>query len=148
MDKKLNNLIFVLNCGSSSIKFAILNPNNKKKYLSGLVECLFLSETYIKWQCLGVKYKKKIGSNVSHEDALNFIIDKVLKKQEDILKNLIGIGHRVVHGGAKIKKSTLINNDVIKCIQDAVSFAPLHNPANLIGIKIIIEKYPSLSRKM
>ncbi|WAI11938.1 MAG: acetate kinase [Buchnera aphidicola (Macrosiphum albifrons)] len=147
MDKKLNNLIFVLNCGSSSIKFAILNPDNEKKYLSGLVECLFLSETYITWQCLGITYKKKIGSAINHETALNFIIEQVLSEQKDIFKNLIGVGHRVVHGGTKIKKSTLIDNNIIKCIQDAVSFAPLHNPANLIGIKVIIEKYPSLSRK-
>ncbi|QIQ41778.1 MAG: acetate kinase [Buchnera aphidicola (Microlophium carnosum)] len=145
--KKLNNLIFVLNCGSSSIKFAILDPKNEKKYLSGLVECLFLSETYITWQCLGVKYKKKIGAHISHEDALNFIIDQVLSHQKNILNNLIGVGHRVVHGGAKIKKSTIINNNIIQCIQDAVSFAPLHNPVNLIGIKTIIKKYPSLSRK-
>ncbi|QCI25396.1 acetate kinase [Buchnera aphidicola (Sitobion avenae)] len=147
MDKKLNNLILVLNCGSSSIKFAILNPNNKKKYLSGLVECLYLSETYITWQCLGLKYKKKIGIKINHQDALNFIIDQVLSQEKDILKNLIGVGHRVVHGGTKIKKSILINDNVIKCIQDAVSFAPLHNPVNLIGIKTIIKKYPVLSKK-
>ncbi|QCI20912.1 acetate kinase [Buchnera aphidicola (Hyperomyzus lactucae)] len=147
MDKKLNNLILVLNCGSSSIKFAILNPDNEKKYLSGLVECLFLSETYIKWECLGIKYKKKIGSHIGHENALNFIIDQVLSEQQDILKNVIGIGHRVVHGGIKIKKSMLIDKNVIKNIQDAVSFAPLHNPVNLIGIKILIENYTSLSKK-
>lgn len=143
----MNNLILVLNCGSSSIKFAILNPNNEKKYLSGLVECLFLSETYITWEFLGVKYKKKIGSNINHENALHFIIDQVLSQEQDILKNLIGIGHRVVHGGIKIKNSILIDNDVIKNIQDAISFAPLHNPVNLIGIKIVIEKYTSLSKK-
>lgn len=147
MEKTLNNLIFVLNCGSSSIKFAILNPNNEKKYLSGLVERLFLSETYITWQCLGLKYKKKIGAKISHKDALNFIIDQVLLEKKDIFKNLIGIGHRVVHGGTKIQNSTLIDDNIIKHIQDAVSFAPLHNPANLIGIKTIIEKYPSLSKK-
>jgi acetate kinase len=140
-------LILVLNCGSSSIKFAILNPDDEKKYLSGLVECLFLSETYIKWECLGVKYKKKIGSYIDHENALKFIIDQVLSEQQHILKNLIGIGHRVVHGGIKIKKSILIDKNVIKNIQDAISFAPLHNPVNLIGIKIVIEKYTSLSKK-
>ncbi|WAI18648.1 MAG: acetate kinase [Buchnera aphidicola (Acyrthosiphon caraganae)] len=147
MDKKLKNLIFVLNCGSSSIKFAILNPNNEKKYLSGVVECLFLSETYITWQFLGIKYKKKIGSNINHQEAVNFIIDQVLPQEKDIFKNLIGIGHRVVHGGTKIKKTTLIDNNIIQYIEDAVSFAPLHNPANLIGIKIMIEKYPSLAKK-
>lgn len=142
----MKNLIFVLNCGSSSIKFAILNPENKKKYLFGLVECLFLPETSIKWECLGKKYKKKIGSKVNHEDALKFIIDQVLLKQKDIFENLIGIGHRVVHGGAEIKESVIINNNIIDCIEKAIPFAPLHNPANLIGIKIVKEKFPRLSK--
>ncbi|QCI15867.1 acetate kinase [Buchnera aphidicola] len=143
----MNNLILVLNCGSSSIKFAILNPKTEKKYLSGVVECLFLPETSITWKCLGIQYKKSIGSKIDHKTALIFIIDEVLFKQKDILKNLIGIGHRVVHGGIKIKKSMLINEDVIKKIKDAISFAPLHNPANLIGIKIFREKYFNLSKK-
>ncbi|CAL4326239.1 acetate kinase [Buchnera aphidicola] len=147
MDEKLKNLIFVLNCGSSSIKFAILNPYNKRKYLSGIVERLFLPETYITWQCSGTKYKKIIGSNITHEYALNFILDQVLLAEKDVFKKLIGIGHRVVHGGTKIKKSILIDDNIIQCIQDAVSFAPLHNPANLIGIKTIIQKYPALSKK-
>lgn len=143
----MKNLILVFNCGSSSVKFSVLNPINEKKYLSGLVECLFLSSTYITWEYLGKKYKKTIGSNINHEFALDFIIEKVLLKQNNLLKNLIGIGHRVVHGGAKIKKSTLIDNNIIKCIEDAIIFAPLHNPANLIGIKKVIEKYPVLSKK-
>ncbi|QCI19753.1 MAG: acetate kinase [Buchnera aphidicola (Brevicoryne brassicae)] len=145
--KKLKNLIFVLNCGSSSVKFAILNPDNEKTYLSGLVERLFLPDTYITWKFLGTKHKKILGSNINHKFALDFVIEQVLLKQKDILKNLIGIGHRVVHGGIKIKESMLINDTVIKYIQDAISFAPLHNPANLIGIKVIIEKYPILSKK-
>lgn len=143
----MKNLIFVLNCGSSSVKFAILNPYNKKKYLSGIVERLFLSKTSITWQYLGKKHKKIIGSNITHQYALNFILDQVFLEQKDILKNLIGIGHRVVHGGTKIKKSMLINNDIIQNIQDAITFAPLHNPANLIGIKTAIKKYPRLSNK-
>jgi len=147
VDNKLNNLILVLNCGSSSIKFAILDPKNEKKYLSGIVECLFLSETYIKWCCLEKKYYKKIGSNMNHEDALNFIIDEVLLKQKNIFNNIIGIGHRVVHGGNEIKKSSLINDYVITCIKKYICFAPLHNPANLIGIQTVIKKYPILSDK-
>jgi len=147
MDKNLKNLIFVLNCGSSSVKFAVLNPKNEYVYLSGLVERLFLSDTYITWKHLGIKHEKKIGSNIDHKIALDFIIERVLLKQKDILKNLVGIGHRVVHGGLKIKESTIINNKVIQYIKDAIPFAPLHNPANLIGIKIIIEKYSVLSKK-
>ncbi|ANZ22406.1 acetate kinase [Buchnera aphidicola (Diuraphis noxia)] len=147
MDKKLKNFIFVLNCGSSSIKFAILNPDSKKTYLSGLVEYLFLPDTCITWKYLDKKYKQIIGSNINHKFALDFIIEKILLKQKDILKNIVGIGHRVVHGGIKIKKSVLIDENVLTHIQDAALFAPLHNPANLIGIKIVMEKYPILSKK-
>ncbi|WP_425619749.1 acetate kinase [Buchnera aphidicola] len=147
MDNQLNNLILVLNCGSSSIKFAILDPINNIKYLYGIVECLFLSNTYIKWTYLDKKYNKIIGSNMNHRDALNFIIDYVLLKQKNICKKLIGIGHRVVHGGSRIKQSILIDDYVINCIQNATCFAPLHNPANLIGIKTIIEKYSILSHR-
>lgn len=143
----MNNLIFVLNCGSSSVKFAILNPNNKKKYLSGLVECLFLSKTYIKWKYLGIEHKKCIGSNLSHKDALNFIFDEFLLEKKDIFNNIIGIGHRVVHGGNKIKSSVLVDDDIIQLIQNAIPFAPLHNPVNLIGIKIAIQKFPAFSKK-
>ncbi|WP_295164679.1 acetate kinase [uncultured Buchnera sp.] len=143
----LNNLIFVLNCGSSSIKFAILNPNNKKKYLSGLVECLFLSETYIKWKYLGIEHKKCIGSNLSHKDALNFIFDEFLLEKKNIFNNIVGIGHRVVHGGNKIKSSVLVDDNIIQLIQNAIPFAPLHNPVNLVGIKIAIEKFPTFSKK-
>ncbi|QCI20327.1 acetate kinase [Buchnera aphidicola (Brachycaudus cardui)] len=143
----MKDLILVLNCGSSSVKFAVLNPYTKKKYLYGIVERLFLSETYITWKHLGMQYKKIIGLNITHEYALNFILDQVLLEHKDVLKNLIGIGHRVVHGGVKIKKTILINDNVIRCIEDAVSFAPLHNPANLIGIKTVIKKYPRLSKK-
>lgn len=143
----MNNLIFVLNCGSSSIKFAILDPNSKKKYLSGVVECLFLSKTYIKWKYLGIQYEKYIGPYISHKDALNFIFDNVLLNIQDIFKYIIGIGHRVVHGGHKIKNSTLINDNIMKLIKDASLFAPLHNPANLIGIKETLKKYPIFSKK-
>lgn len=143
----MNNLILVLNCGSSSLKFSVINPKNKKKYLFGIVERLFLSDTYIKWECYKKKYNKIIGSNISHEDALDFIIDYIFLKKEDIFKRIIGIGHRVVHGGRKIKKSVLIDDKIMNLIEEASIFAPLHNPANLIGIKKIIKKYPLLSKK-
>lgn len=143
----MNNLIFVLNCGSSSIKFSILNPTTKKKYLSGLVECLFLKKTYVKWKHSGIKYKKYIGSYINHQDALNFIFNQVLSKEKNIYNNIVGIGHRVVHGGKKINKSVLINTEIINFIENAIPFAPLHNPANLIGIKMVMEKFPILSNK-
>ncbi|WP_348769523.1 acetate kinase [Buchnera aphidicola] len=143
----MNNLIFVLNCGSSSIKFSILNPKNRKKYLSGVVECLFLKQTFITWKYLGIKHTKNIGAYISHQDALIFIFNEILSKKQDLYKNIVGIGHRVVHGGKKINTSVLINDEIISFIEQAIPFAPLHNPANLIGIKMVIEKFPILSKK-
>ncbi|QCI21491.1 acetate kinase [Buchnera aphidicola (Hyadaphis tataricae)] len=147
MDNNLKNLILVFNCGSSSVKFKILNPDNEKTYLSGLIERLFSSDTHITWTYLERKYKTQIGSNIDYTFALNFIIEKILLKKKNILKNLVGIGHRVVHGGTKIKKSVLIDDKIIKYIKEANCFAPLHNPANLIGITSCIERYPILSKK-
>ncbi|CAL4320225.1 Acetate kinase [Buchnera aphidicola (Cavariella theobaldi)] len=143
----MKNLILVLNCGSSSLKFSVINPKNEKKYLFGTVERLFLSDTYVTWESKKNKYKKNIGSNISHEQALDFVIDHIFLLEEKILKNIVGIGHRVVHGGKKIKNSILINDKIINLIEEASIFAPLHNPANLIGIKKILQKYPILSKK-
>jgi len=143
----LNNLILVLNCGSSSLKFSILNPDSEKKYLFGLVERLFLPDTSVTWQYLEKKYQVCIGSNMSHENALDFVLNHIFLQAEKIFKRIIGIGHRVVHGGHKINKSTLINENIINIINDSVCFAPLHNPSNLIGIKIAMNKYPHLIKK-
>ncbi|NIG99077.1 MAG: acetate kinase [Buchnera aphidicola (Periphyllus acericola)] len=140
-------LILVLNCGSSSLKFSILNPISHKKYFFGVVECLFLKKTRVKINVLKKIYKKILPDFSDHSFALSFILNFIKKKFFNYYKKINGIGHRVVHGGINIKKSSIINKKIIFEIKRSSIFAPLHNPSNLIGIKISKKFFPHLSKK-
>ncbi|HDL5700363.1 TPA: acetate kinase [Mannheimia haemolytica] len=139
------NLILILNCGSSSLKFAILDPKTGDEKLSGLAEAFHLEDARIKWKLNGEKGNADLGAGAAHSEALTFIAEKLLS---DELKAGIGaIGHRIVHGGEKFTSSVVITDDVIKGIEDATQFAPLHNPAHLIGIKEAFRIFPELKDK-
>lgn len=130
----MSQLILVLNCGSSSLKFAIVDAQNGDEYLSGLAECLHLEEARIKWKLDG-KHEAHLGNGASHDEALTFIVNTILASKPELADQLKGIGHRIVHGGEHFTKSALITDEVIKEIEDCSSLAPLHNPAAIIGIK-------------
>ncbi|OOF54448.1 acetate kinase [Rodentibacter genomosp. 2] len=141
----MSKLVLILNCGSSSLKFAILDPATGEEKLSGLAEAFFLPESRIKWKLNGEKGNADLGAGAAHTEALDFIASNIMT---DELKNSIAaIGHRIVHGGEKYTKSVLINDDVIKNIEDAAQFAPLHNPAHLIGIREAFKAFPHLKDK-
>lgn len=141
----LNKLVLVLNCGSSSIKFSILNSHTGKKYLFGLVECLYLKNSYIKWQIDNHMFEQALGDNADHIKAIAIMIKIIMSNS--ISKGINSIGHRIVHGGKKHTKSVLINDHVINSIKDAIPFAPLHNPSHLICIEEIRKKFAHLSDK-
>ncbi|OOF81252.1 acetate kinase [Rodentibacter ratti] len=141
----MSKLVLILNCGSSSLKFAILDPATGEEKLSGLAEAFFLPESRIKWKLNGEKGNADLGAGAAHTEALDFLASNIMT---DELKNSIAaIGHRIVHGGEKYTKSVLINDDVIKNIEDAAQFAPLHNPAHLIGIREAFKTFPHLKDK-
>ncbi|OOF88018.1 acetate kinase [Rodentibacter ratti] len=141
----MSKLVLILNCGSSSLKFAILDPATGEEKLSGLAEAFFLPESRIKWKLNGEKGNADLGAGAAHTEALDFLASNIMT---DELKNSIAaIGHRIVHGGEKYTKSVLINDDVIKNIEDAAQFAPLHNPAHLIGIREAFKAFPHLKEK-
>ncbi|THA11199.1 acetate kinase [Rodentibacter pneumotropicus] len=141
----MSKLVLILNCGSSSLKFAILDPATGEEKLSGLAEAFFLPESRIKWKLNGEKGNADLGAGAAHTEALDFIASNIMT---DELKNSIAaIGHRIVHGGEKYTQSVLINDDVIKNIEDAAQFAPLHNPAHLIGIREAFKAFPHLKDK-
>ncbi|NBH75668.1 acetate kinase [Rodentibacter pneumotropicus] len=141
----MSKLVLILNCGSSSLKFAILDPATGEEKLSGLAEAFFLPESRIKWKLNGEKGNADLGAGAAHTEALDFIASNIMT---DELKNSIAaIGHRIVHGGEKYTRSVLINDDVIKNIEDAAQFAPLHNPAHLIGIREAFKAFPHLKDK-
>lgn len=138
------NLVLILNCGSSSLKFAILNPATGEEILSGLAEAFFLPDARIKWKLNGEKGNADLGAGSAHNQALDFIVNKILPQD---LKSQIGaIGHRVVHGG-RLTKSALVDDAVIQEIDDSIKFAPLHNPAAITGIKEALKVFPELKDK-
>lgn len=132
--------ILVINCGSSSLKFALVNPEQDQFAISGLAERLGTPGAVIGWKVGGEKYSVEIP-NGGHKEALKQIIPKV---QEVCQGKLDGIGHRVVHGGEQFKASTPITKEVIETIERISPLAPLHNPAGLEGIRAALEVYPDL----
>ncbi|MDX5629233.1 MULTISPECIES: acetate kinase [unclassified Brenneria] len=142
-----SKLVLVLNCGSSSLKFAIIDAINGEEYLSGLAECFHLPEARIKWKIDGGKQEAALGAGAAHSEALNFIVNTILSQKPDLSAQLVAIGHRIVHGGEKFTQSAVINDGVLQGIKDAVPFAPLHNPAHLIGIAEALKSFPKLADK-
>ncbi|QEH17841.1 acetate kinase [Histophilus somni] len=135
-------LVLILNCGSSSLKFAILDPVSGAEKLSGLAEAFYLPDARIKWKLNGEKGNADLGAGAAHSEALNFIVSTILT--EDLKNSIAAIGHRVVHGGEKYTKSVVITDEVIQGIKDAAEFTPLHNPAHLIGIEEAFKAFPHL----
>ena len=141
----MSKLVLILNCGSSSLKFAILDPATGEEKLSGLAEAFYLPEARIKWKINGEKGSADLGAGAAHTEALNFIASNIMT---DELKNSItSIGHRIVHGGEKYTQSVVVTDEVVKGIEDAAQFAPLHNPAHLIGIREAFKTFPHLKDK-
>ncbi|CAL4319580.1 acetate kinase [Buchnera aphidicola] len=143
----ISDLVLVLNCGSSSLKFSILDPKKNKKYLFGLVDRLYLSETYVIWNYKNKKNKIIIGDYIKHKKSLKFIIRNIFFKYTALMLRVKFIGHRVVHGGYKIKQSVIITDNIIQEIKKNIIFSPVHNPINLLGIVAAIKYFPSLSKR-
>ncbi|WP_394248213.1 acetate kinase [Vibrio profundi] len=139
----MSKLVLVLNCGSSSLKFAVVDAQNGDEHLTGLAECLHLPEARIKWKLDG-KHEAQLGNGAAHEEALAFMVETILASKPELAENLAAVGHRVVHGGEKFTQSALITEDVLKGIEDCAALAPLHNPAAIIGIKAAQKAFPSL----
>jgi len=140
----MSKLVLVLNCGSSSLKFAIVDAESGAEHLTGLAECLQLPEARIKWKLDGSKHEAQLGNGAAHEEALAFMVETILASKPELAENLAAIGHRIVHGGEQFTHSALICDKVLKGIEDAATFAPLHNPAHIIGINAALHAFPHL----
>ncbi|WP_343190415.1 acetate/propionate family kinase [Buchnera aphidicola (Mollitrichosiphum nigrofasciatum)] len=135
-----NTLILVFNCGSSSLKFSILNVYSKKKFLYGVVDFIRKEFISVVWTIGDLQFKSLLNFNGSYKIVINFILEEIIFKERYLLSKLIGIGHRVVHGAQYVNKSVIINKKVLNYIKKACIFSPLHNPINLLCIKIILNK--------
>ncbi|WP_041068630.1 acetate kinase [Candidatus Ishikawella capsulata] len=141
-----DKLVLVLNSGSSSLKFAIVNPINGDKPLFGSAENFFLSNACLQWNFNQNTHKDKLKLGISHQELLDIIINNIIKKT-NLLQDITAIGHRIVHGGSQLTHSVLINEDVVQKIKNASIFAPLHNPAHLIAINYVIQYLPDFANK-
>lgn len=134
-------MILVINCGSSSAKFAITNPKTGDTALIGLAEKLGTSSAEIGFKINDQKISLSLTQN-DHTGAMNALIKQL--NDADLLSKIRAVGHRVVHGGAYFHQSSVINNDVLNKIRACEPLAPLHNPANILGIEIAQQQFPNL----
>jgi acetate kinase len=133
--------ILVINCGSSSIKFALIDPESRATSLSGLAEKLNQADAYITFKYDGQKSVQQLPDG-GHAEAMK----SILKQLADLglIASIAAVGHRVVHGGEHFKASTLIDDHVIAAIADCCKLAPLHNPGHLQGIHGAMTSFPDL----
>jgi len=135
-------LVLVLNCGSSSIKFAIIDPHNGDEILTGMAERLFSSDAQLIFKHNGDKTVVS-KPDAGHSAALNSVVE-FIQQQPGLAEQIKAVGHRVVHGGEHFRGSVLITDEVMRYIDDCNHLAPLHNPANLSGIDIARQVFPQL----
>ena len=128
--------ILVVNCGSSSLKYQLIDMETEEVMAKGYLERIGIEGSFLTHRVGEEKYR--IEKDVkTHADGMELVIEQLLHKEYGVIKSLDeidAIGHRIVHGGDKFTKSVLVDDEVVKGIEDAIKFAPLHNPAHLQGI--------------
>ena len=137
-----DKLILVLNCGSSSLKGAVLNKDNGDVLLSCLAEKLNLPDAYITFKINGNKERVELSDAPNHTGAVGALLQELKKHGLD--SRIGAIGHRVVSAGEEYSESVLIDSKVIDAIERCIPLAPLHNPANLLGIRAAQEIFKGL----
>ena len=137
--------VLVINCGSSSLKYQVLDMTNEELICKGLVERIGMEGSVISHTKTGMdKFVLEVPMK-DHKDAIGHVIDALKDEEHGVVKAMseIGaVGHRVVHAGEKFAHSVLITDDVIKALEECVDLAPLHNPPNLLGIAACQELMP------
>lgn len=137
--------VLVINCGSSSLKYQVLDMTNESLLCKGLVERIGMDGSVITHEKIGMDKVKTEVPMKDHKDAIEQVLAAVQDKEHGVVKSMdeIGaVGHRVVHAGEKFAKSVLITDEVVKALEECVDLAPLHNPPNLLGISACKQLMP------
>lgn len=138
--------ILVINCGSSSLKYQLIDMNTEESLAQGVVERIGLDGSILTQKVEGrdkYKIEKQMKNN---KDAIKLVLEVLVDKEHGVIASMdeiSAVGHRVVHGGEKYSKSVLVDNEVIKNIEECFKLAPLHNPPNMIGINACKELMPN-----
>ncbi len=139
--------VLVINCGSSSLKYQLINMDDESVLAKGLVERIGIEGSVLKHEKTGLD--KVVIEEVmkNHKDAINLVLKTLVDANYGAVKALgeiDAVGHRVVHGGEKFAQSVLIDDEVIEAMKECIGLAPLHNPPNIIGIEACQELLPDV----
>ena len=138
--------VLVINCGSSSLKYQLINSDTEEVLAKGLCERIGI-DGKLTYQPEGGEKTTSDKAMPTHTEAIQFVIDALTDEKTGVVKSLDeinAVGHRVVHGGEKFASSVVIDDEVLKAIEECNDLAPLHNPANLIGINACRELMPGV----
>jgi acetate kinase len=133
--------ILVLNCGSSSAKFAVIDTRDGQVRISGIAQRLGSPQASLDWKNGGTKHSKALPG-AGHDAALREVVE--LLRSAGLADSIGGIGHRVVHAGDKFSASMAVTPAVVQAVEECITLSPLHNPPNLLGIQIAQELFPRL----
>lgn len=138
--------VLVINCGSSSLKFQLINSDTEAVLAKGICERIAIDGSRLVYQKPGMDKIRKEAPMPTHTEAIAMVISALTDPEIGVISDMSSIdavGHRLVHGGEKFAASTIINDEVIKAVEECNELAPLHNPANLIGIAACRELMPN-----
>lgn len=139
--------VLVINCGSSSLKYQLIDSASETVLAKGLCERIGIEGSAITHQSAGKDKKTTLADMPDHTVAVKLVIDKLTDKEEGVISSLQeidAVGHRIVHGGEKFASSAVLTEEVLQQVEECNDLAPLHNPANLIGIRSCMEVMPGV----
>lgn len=139
--------ILVINCGSSSLKYQLINSASEEVLAKGICERIGIEGSNITYKPEGGEKEKTVAPMPTHTQAIKLVLDALTNEKTGVIKSLSevqAVGHRVVHGGEKFTDSALLTDEAIAAIDACTELAPLHNPANLIGIRACQELMPGV----
>ena len=138
--------VLVINCGSSSLKYQLIDSDTEAVLAKGLCERIGIDGRLV-YQKAGNDKEITEASMLTHKEAIQMVLEALTNEKTGAIKSLAevnAIGHRIVHGGEKFASSAIITDEMIKAVEECNDLAPLHNPANLIGIRVCSELMPNV----
>ena len=137
--------ILVINAGSSSLKFQLLNMEDRSVLVKGICDRIGIDNSLMEYQVPGKDKVVMRKEMKKHKDAIAFVLQALVDKEIGVIKStseISGVGHRVLHGGEKFHDPALINDSVMDAIRECIPLGPLHNPANIMGIEGCVAEMP------
>ena len=138
--------VLVINCGSSSLKYQLMNPESGEVFAKGLCERIGIDGSKMEYEVPANDYEVEVKKPMpTHKEALELVINAIIDKEHGVIASVDevdAIGHRLVHGGETFASSVLLNEEVMAAVEENNDLAPLHNPANLMGVRTCMALMP------